>query len=109
MAFASAKLSTTDARMAKAKCAADARRLTDIPNVGPATAADLHLLGIETPAQLRDRDPHALYRQLCEITGIRHDPCVIDVFVSAVRFMQGAPPHPWWHYTAERKSATDTR
>jgi hypothetical protein len=18
-------------------------------------------------------------------------------------FMEGAPPHPWWHYTAERK------
>jgi hypothetical protein len=23
-----------------------------------------------------------------------------------VRFMEGAPVHPWWHYTAERKAAT---
>jgi hypothetical protein len=24
-------------------------------------------------------------------------------FISAVRFMEGAPARPWWHYTAERK------
>lgn len=27
----------------------------------------------------------------------------IGASITAVRFMQGAPPHPWWHYTAERK------
>ncbi len=95
--------------MPKARHAAEARTLTDIPNVGPATVADLHLLGIQTPAQLVGRDPHGLYRGLCEITGIRHDPCVIDVLVSVVRFMEGAPPHPWWYYTAERKQGLDSR
>jgi hypothetical protein len=34
---------------------------------------------------------------------VRHDPCVIDTFLSAVRFMEGAPPQPWWHCTPERK------
>lgn len=39
------------------------------------------------------------------MTGVRHDPCVIDVFLAATRFMGGEPAKPWWHYTAERKRA----
>ena len=78
-------------------------KLTDIPNVGPATAKDFELLGITLPVQLCDRDPYQLYDELCLLTGQRHDPCVMDVFISAVRYMQGAPGLPWWHYTQERK------
>lgn len=44
-----------------------------------------------------------MYEALCKATGARHDPCVIDVFMSAVRYMEGAEPLPWWSYTAERK------
>lgn len=77
--------------------------LRAIPNVGPATAGDLHLLGVRMPADLVGRDPYAMYDQLCERTGVRHDPCVIDVFISAVRYMEGAPARPWWAYTAQRK------
>jgi hypothetical protein len=84
-------------------------RLLDIPNVGPATVKDLHLLGIDTPAQLIGRDPYALYDVLCAKTGQRHDPCVYDVLISAVRYMEGAPARPWWHYTAERKRTLATR
>jgi hypothetical protein len=91
--------------MPKADDASTARVLTDIPNVGPATVGDFHALDIHAPEQLRGRDPYALYRRLCALTGVRHDPCVIDVFISAVRFMEGAPPYPWWHYTRERKAA----
>ncbi len=80
--------------------------LEQLPNVGPATAADLRLLGIRHPRDLVDQDPFALYDQLCRKTGVRHDPCVIDVFISVVRFMNGAPSRPWWAYTAERKRAT---
>lgn len=90
--------------MPKAAEAAQARALTDLPNVGPATAADFRALGIVSPGELRGRDPYALYRELCRITGMRHDPCVADVFIAAVRFMEGEPPHPWWHYTARRKA-----
>ena len=89
--------------MAKAKHAGEARKLSDIPNIGPAMVADFRNIGIERPAQLRGKDPYALYERLCTLTGTRHDPCVIDTFISAVRFMEGAPPRPWWHYTPERK------
>jgi hypothetical protein len=90
--------------MPKARHADEAKTLCDLPNVGPATVADLHLLGIRAPEHLIGRDPRALYHALCEATGQRHDPCVIDVFISIVRFMEGAPPHSWWYYTAERKT-----
>ena len=78
--------------------------LTQLPNVGPATAGDLRLLGINTPAELIGRDPYAMYEALCTRSGQRHDPCVMDVFIAAVRFMEGAPATPWYAYTAERKA-----
>ena len=78
--------------------------LTDLPNIGPAMAKDLERLGIHLPEQLTGRDPYALYDTLCTLTGQRHDPCVIDVFISVTRFMDGDAARPWWHYTAERKS-----
>jgi hypothetical protein len=83
--------------------------LTDLPNIGPAMAADLRLLGIEEPAQLVGRDPYELYDRLCLATAQRQDPCVLDVFIAAVRFMEGEPAQPWWAYTAERKAALAAR
>ena len=81
------------------------RKLEDLPNIGKASAADLRLLGITQAEQLKGRDPYQMYLDLCIITEARHDPCVIDTFISAVRFMEGAPALPWWDYTAERKAA----
>ena len=81
----------------------DIARLEDIPNVGPAVAADLRRLGIKSPGELSGRDPYALYDDLCRLTGQRHDPCLLDTFIAAVRFMMGEPKQPWWNYTAERK------
>lgn len=78
-------------------------RLEDLPNVGAATAGDLRALGITVPRELVGRDPYRMYDRLCAITGVRHDPCVIDVFLSCVRYMEGAHARPWWAYTAERK------
>jgi predicted GIY-YIG superfamily endonuclease len=83
--------------------------LEDIPNVGPAIAADLLQLGITTPAELPGRDPYAMYDDLCRITGQRHDPCLLDTFIAAVRFMEGEPKKPWWKYTAERKKVLAAR
>lgn len=79
------------------------RQLTDLPNVGTATAADLRLLGYETPADLRGADAVDLYRRLCAKTRSRQDPCVLDVFLSITDFVAGGKPKPWWEYTAERK------
>jgi hypothetical protein len=72
-------------------------------------AKDLEILGIDRPEQLRGLDPLQMYDDLCRITGHRHDPCVIDVFIAAVRFMEGSPATPWWRYTSERKAMMATR
>jgi hypothetical protein len=90
-------------RTQKAADAQSARTLEEIPNIGPSVARDLRSIGIETPRALIGRDPCALYQALCRRTGSRQDPCVLDTFISAVRFMEGAPARAWWHYTAERK------
>ncbi|MCT8868300.1 mitomycin resistance protein [Shewanella xiamenensis] len=81
------------------------KKLTDLPNIGKASAADLRLLGIETPVQLLGRNPYEMYQTLCDKTGQRHDPCMLDVFISITRFMAGDAPQPWWFYTEERKQA----
>ena len=80
------------------------RELTDLPNVGKATAADLHRLGIHALQDLADCDAYALYRELCRLDGVRHDPCVLDMLLSLVDFMQGGVAKPWWAFTAERKA-----
>ena len=79
------------------------KKFTDIPNVGKATESDFFLLGFTSPSDLIEQDPYALHAKLCEITKVKHDPCVIDVFISAIRFMQGEQPQKWWFYTDERK------
>lgn len=76
--------------------------LTDLPNVGEACAKDLRLIGIHKPSQLEGKCPFEMYEVLCEKTSSRHDPCVIDVFMSVTRFMAGEEPRPWWAYTDER-------
>ena len=87
----------------KAAYAADCLRLEQLPNIVPALAANLRLLGIRHPGELRARDPFVLYQDLCAATGRRQDLCVLDTFMAATDFMRGAAPLPWWHYTAQRK------
>ena len=82
---------------------ADITDLQQIPNVGPAIASDLRMIGVQSPQDLLGKDPYNMYEALCETTGDRHDPCVIDVFIAAVRFMTGESAKPWWKYTPERK------
>jgi Pathogenicity locus len=84
------------------------KELTDLPNVGPACVKDLQCIGINSPADLCGKDPLEMYRALCDATGVRHDPCVLDVFISITRFANGESPQPWWHYTAERKKKYGT-
>ena len=87
----------------KARHAAEAATLEDIPNIGPSIAGDLRGIGIATPQALVRQDPYALYERVNAATGQRHDPCVLDTFMAATDFMRGAEPKPWWTYTAERK------
>ena len=79
------------------------RNLQDIPNIGRAIEKKLLLLGIREPGELIGRDPYKMYDDLCNLTGKGHDPCLLDTFISAVRFMEGGPPKKWWEFTRERK------
>ena len=78
--------------------------LESIPSVGPAIAAKLRLLGYKEPSNLKRADPYDMYKKLYELTGKRHDPCLLDVFISAVSYCNGNSPKPWWEFTAERKA-----
>ena len=78
-------------------------RFEQIPNVGPRIADDFRRLRIEHPHHLAGQDPYALYDRLNALTGARQDPCVLDTFIAAVRYMEGSPKRSWWTYTAERK------
>ena len=79
------------------------KQFQDIPNVGPAIEKCLISLGLHKPADLIGKDPYQLYHDLCIITQQKQDPCVIDVFISAVKYMEGGPPKKWWEFTKERK------
>ena len=79
------------------------KNFQDIPNIGIAIEKNFILLGIKEPFELIGRDPYQMYSDLCNVTCKRHDPCVIDVFISAVRYMEGGPPKKWWEFSKERK------
>ena len=93
----------------KATTIEQARQLEDIPNIGREIAKDLRELGYHAPAQLQNQDPYAMYDRLNALTGVRHDPCLLDTFIAAVRFADGGPSVPWWALTAERKRELATR
>jgi hypothetical protein len=82
------------------------KRLRRIPNVGPAMARDLLLLGMRSVEDAVGKDPDVLYEQLCTVTGNRQDPCVRDVFAAVVAYAGGGPSRPWWEFTSERKVRT---
>jgi len=87
----------------------DMTRLQQIPNIGPSIAANLRRIGVSTPRDLLGKDPYAMYDELCRITRVHQDPCVLDVFIAAVHFMAGEPAKPWWKYTPERKRRLKSR
>ena len=93
----------------KAKHASEARTLEEIPNIGKSIAGDLRAIGIMEPAHLVGQDPYVLYERSNAVAGVRQDPCLIDCFISAVRFMEGGPPRDWWAFTPERKARTTSR
>ena len=89
--------------MAKAAHWEARTRFEQIPNIGKAMTEDFRLLGLRQPADLRACDAFELYQRMCRLSGQRQDPCVLDTYMAAIDFMNGAPPRPWWDYTAERK------
>jgi len=53
------------------------KRLMMLPNVGEKTAPRLFSLGIETPEQMFDADPDALYEEWKRRSGGKLDRCVV--------------------------------
>ncbi len=88
----------------KANNASQALNLEQIPNIGPATAADLRMLGIQKPTDLRGKDPLSLYEKLNRKTGCRQDPCVLYTLRAAVDFMNGGKSKPWWKFMKEKRA-----
>ena len=95
--------------MPKADTSAQARVLTDIPNIGVSIAQDLRGMGIATPADVAAMDPLAVYEALRGPMGPRHDPCLLDTCMAAHAFMRGGPRQPWWAFTAQRKALLTTK
>ena len=82
----------------------DIKNLQEIPNVGKAIEKYFNIIGVNNPKQLIGKDAYKMYSELCYETNQKNDPCVIDVFISAVRYMEGGPPKKWWEFTEERKN-----
>jgi len=79
------------------------KNFRDIPNIGKAIEKNFVLLGIQDPIELVRKDPYQMYDDLCNVTHKKQDPCVIDIFLSAVSYMKGGSPKKWWEFTKERK------
>ena len=74
---------------------------------GPSMAADLLLLGYESPHDLVGANPVRMVERLEEARGTRQDPCVLDVFRCAVYVAGSEEPDPelskWWTWSRLRK------
>ena len=90
--------------MKKAKTPKEAEYFEQIPNVGKETAKDFKLLGFQRPEELASQDACDLYVKLCKKTNSYHDPCVVDVFLAAIDFMDGKCNRHWWEYSEKRKN-----
>ena len=93
---------------AQTKGQSEARRISDLISVGPATLHDFELLGIRSMAQLARRNPARLYERLCEKTARPVDICSLDVFAAAIAQARD-PKLPdeqcqWWYWSRQRKA-----
>jgi hypothetical protein len=84
------------------------RRFRDLVSVGPKMERDFEMLGIRSVPQLARQDPARMYEKLCSLTGVRQDPCVLDVYCAAVA--QACDPRlpaeqcQWWYWSRKRKA-----
>ncbi len=88
--------------------AAQPRQLKDLVSIGPAMLRDFEMLKIHSVANLAKADPRRMYQKLCRLTGERQDPCVLDVFRSAVAQAKNprlsAEKCQWWYWSRVRKA-----
>ena len=73
-----------------------------IPGVGKNMAAHLNALGIERVADLKGKNPEALYERECLMQGCTVGRCVLYVYRLAVAYAEGRIETPeqrkWWNW-----------
>lgn len=83
------------------------RELSDLISIGPAMLRDFETLGIRSVAQLARQNPQRMYARLNRLSGQRQDPCVLDVFRTAVAQARNprlpAEQCQWWYWSKKRK------
>ncbi len=86
------------------------RQLADLISIGPAMLQDFELLGIRSVAQLARQNPQRMYARLNRLSGQRQDPCVLDVFCTAVAQARNprlaAEKCQWWYWSKRRKQGS---
>jgi len=89
------------------------RKLGDLRGIGKKMLEDFDQLGVRSVQQLKSRDADELYRRMCEISGQRQDPCVLDTYRCAIE--QARNPNlpdeqrDWWYWSRLRKSSVTSR
>jgi DNA transformation protein len=76
-------------------------KLTDLPNIGIAIAADLEKIGIGSPDDFNGRDMLTIFNDLKLVMDRRHDPCVYYTLLAVKHFMETGVSKPWWHFTLQ--------
>jgi len=83
------------------------RELKDLISIGKATLDDFNLLGIHKVSDLKRQKAKELYQKLCDLRGIRLDPCCEDVFRAAIEQARSTklPKEKcqWWYWSRIRK------
>ena len=78
------------------------RELQRIPSIGKACAYDLWNLGVRNVKDLKGKNPQELYEQLNQLTGVRHDICMLYTFRCAIYFASTKKPESkklqWWYW-----------
>ena len=84
--------------MVKASCAAEARRLTDIPNIGLRYRGGPVGLGLTTPAHVKAMDPFETYDRLRDPMATATTPACRHSWLR-MTFTNGGPARPWWYFS----------
>jgi len=85
------------------------RQLQDLRGIGKKMLEDFDMLGVRSVKQLKSCDADELYVRMCEISGARQDPCVLDTYRCAIE--QARNPNlpeeqkDWWYWSRVRKAA----
>ena len=83
-------------------------RLKDLRGIGVKMLEDFEILGVKSVRQLKTEDAGKLYDRMCQLTGTRQDPCVLDTYRCAIEQARN-PNLPeemknWWYWSRERKA-----